>query len=79
MKPLFFTVTGSDFARAIAWAKANPNQVSLQILASRVRLPSEVGLAKPPPPPKLPRKQQPKQPRKWITADEARKLGYFIP
>lgn len=34
MKPLFFTVTGADFARSIAWAKRTPNQVSQQLKAA---------------------------------------------
>jgi hypothetical protein len=30
-KPLFWTVTGEDFGRSIAWAKKQPNLINLHI------------------------------------------------
>ncbi len=33
MKPLFSTVTGSDFGRSIKWARSQPNSMTLQIRA----------------------------------------------
>lgn len=34
VRPLFWTVTGNDFGRSIAWAKCHPNQVSEHIRAA---------------------------------------------
>lgn len=80
MKPLFSLVTGADFARSIAWAKATPNQVTEQVMAAiKVRLPSEVGLTRKEKPAKKRQARPDPSRRKWITKIEARKLGYQIP
>lgn len=31
MKPLFWTVTGTDYGRSIKWARSQPNQLTLKI------------------------------------------------
>jgi hypothetical protein len=34
VKPIFWLITGADFARSIAWAKRTPNAVSVRIRAA---------------------------------------------